>query len=97
MATAARKVVALNDSGTPGLSTTSSIKCTYGNAAAGDITQLGSNKVLLVVDVDGTDGAAKMELLGQVRAAVQALEAILSGVTAPSHTGVSSVVTYRSR
>lgn len=99
MATAARKISVINNPAAtdPALGSTSSLKVTYANAAAGDITQLSTNKVLLVIDVDGTTSAAKQEIIAQAKAAVAALEDHFRAFTAPSHLGTDSVVTYRQR
>lgn len=99
MATAARKVSAVvnPDYTTPGLGSASGFKVTFANAAAGDITQLGTDKVLVVIDADGVDGYDKTLILGALRACVAALEKQLLATDRISGLGTSSVVSYEQR
>lgn len=89
MATAARKVTAIRNV-TTARGPNTAVDCTYTNAAAGDITQLSTAKVLLVVDADGTTPAAKQEILDLVYAAVEGLQRGWASSDRPSATATAT-------
>lgn len=95
MATAARKVsVTASDlTGVHNVAT----KVVFANAAAGDITQLGSNKVLLVVDADSTAGTDRQLIVAQAEAAVYELKRQLFLKSNPSQMTTTTTTTYRPR
>lgn len=91
MATVARKVSAILNA-TSSLGPNTAVDVTYANAAAGDITQLSTSKVLIVVDSDGTTPAAKQEILSLVEAALAGLRRAWSSTDRPS--GSSSATAH---
>lgn len=74
MATGARKVSAIHGTEFTGDASNVGAKVTYANAAAGDITQLSTNKVLLIVDADGTTVYDKQDIISLAEAAVAFLK-----------------------
>lgn len=94
MATSARTIATVATDETGVLNT--DIKVTFADASAGDITQLGSNKVVLIVDADST-AKDKAIVLSHAEAAVYALRRQLGLVNKPSQLSTSTVVIRRPR
>lgn len=97
MATVARKVSVVVNDGAALLGPNTALKATYANAAAGDITQLSTNKVLLVVDADGTTSSSEQEILSMVEAAVVALKRSWQTSTTPANSSAATTAHYVSR
>lgn len=98
MATAARKVsVVTRDAVNDSFVHSTGFKVVFANAVAGDITQLGSNTVLLVVDADSTTRYQRRVLLQMAEAAVYELKRQLFAKTNPSQMTTTTTTSYRPR
>lgn len=95
MATAARKV-SVTSSGLTGVHNVTR-KVVFANATAGDITQLGTNKVLLIVDADSASGRDRDLTVAQAEAAVYELKRQLFLTSNPSQMTTTTTTTYRPR
>lgn len=96
MATAARKLsVSPRGAVVNSFVGNTGVRVVYTNAAAGDLTQLSTDKVLLVVDADSTDTHDRQKLVEMAEAAVYELKRQLFSKTTPAQTGTATVTTYR--
>lgn len=98
MATAARKVsVTARDAVSDSFVHNVGFKVVYANAAAGDITQLSTNGVLLVVDADSTSARDRQKVIAMAEAAVYELKRQMMAKDKPSAMSTSTITSYRPR